>query len=130
MEEFCMQLRVYYEDTDAEGVVYYANYLKFLERARTEALRHLGFEQSVLGAEGLAFAVSKLNIHYQKAAKLDDWLDVTFEVVKQKFCSLTCKQQIKRAGQLLASAEVLLVFVSTKNFSPQRIPEKIAKLFS
>ena len=73
---FRLAVRVYYEDTDAGGVVYYANYLRFLERARTECLRSLGFEQSELMAQGIAFAVRSLSAEYLKPARLDDELVV------------------------------------------------------
>lgn len=129
IKSFCCEIRVYYEDTDAGGVVYYANYLKFLERARTEWLRKFGWEHSYFSKQNLIFVVSKINICYHKPAKLDDQLEVSCVLQKRKPCSLLYKQEIQRAAQLLVSAEVLIACVSSKNFAPQRIPEEIQKLF-
>ena len=80
-QPFAHVCRVYFEDTDAGGIVYYVNYLKFMERARTERLRTLGFAQSQLAEEGLLFVVHSVNARYLAPAKLDDWLLVSAEVI-------------------------------------------------
>ncbi|MBA3031475.1 MAG: tol-pal system-associated acyl-CoA thioesterase [Gammaproteobacteria bacterium] len=100
-------VRVYYEDTDAGGVVYYANYLKYLERARTELLRELGFEQHQLAGEaGLAFAVRSLAVEYLKPAKLDDQLEVATTVEALGRAQVTFAQSIRRADETLLTATV------------------------
>lgn len=100
-------LRVYYEDTDSGGVVYYANYLKYLERARTELLRTLGFEQRKLAEEsGLAFAVRSLSAEYLKPAKLDDLLEVVTTVQDLGRAQVTFAQSVVRTGEVLLTASV------------------------
>lgn len=100
-------VRVYYEDTDAGGVVYYANYLKYLERARTECLRALGFEQRQLAEEtGLAFAVRSLSAEYLKPARLDDLLEVTTAIQELGRAQVTFAQSIRRGDELLLTAQV------------------------
>lgn len=102
-----LDIRVYYEDTDSGGVVYYANYLKFLERGRTEFLRALGFEQRQLAEEtGLAFAVRSLNAEYLKPAKLDDLLDVRTAIEYLGRAQVTFAQSIKRGEETLLTASV------------------------
>ncbi len=126
MDTFSIKLRIYYEDTDAGGVVYYANYLKYYERCRTDYLRSLGFEQDQLAAQyGIVFVVKKVNIDYIAPAWFNDELIVTAKVIKQSKTSLIFKQDIVRAGQedsLVNSAEVLVVCVNKKTFKPARIP--------
>jgi len=90
-----IRCRVYYEDTDAGGIVYYVNYLKFMERARTERLRDLGFDQSQLVGEDLLFVVHSCEARYHAPARLDDELLVSAEVVEMKRASLRFKQQVK-----------------------------------
>jgi acyl-CoA thioester hydrolase len=115
-------VRVYWEDTDAGGVVYYANYLKFLERARTEWLRTLGFDQGRLRDElGLVFVVREARIEYLKPARYDDLLKVTTRLKQAGRASLVMSQTIERDG-LLGRAEVYLVCVHAQSFKPARIP--------
>ena len=96
---FAYPVRVYYEDTDAGGVVYYANYLKFLERCRSEWLRALGFEQSdLLREQGIAFVVRNVNLEYLKPALLDDLLTISLEVEKITRSQLFFRQQVLRGG--------------------------------
>ena len=103
---FIWQLRVYYEDTDAGGVVYYANYLKFFERCRTEWLRALGVDQSEFAREqGLGFVVTELQVRYLRPAYLDDQLSVEARVTQLGRCSLVFLQHARRAGELLAQKE-------------------------
>jgi acyl-CoA thioester hydrolase len=102
-----MQVRVYYEDTDSGGVVYYANYLKYLERARTELLRGLGFEQQRLADEtGLAFAVRSFSAEYLRPARLDDLLEVVTAVEALGRAQVTFAQSIRRGEETLLTAAV------------------------
>lgn len=102
-----LSVRVYYEDTDSGGVVYYANYFKYLERARTELLRTLGFEQRQLATEtGLAFAVRSLSAEYLKPAKLDDLLEVVTTVEALGRAQVTFAQSVVRGGETLLTARV------------------------
>jgi acyl-CoA thioester hydrolase len=129
--EFTWPVRVYYEDTDAGGVVYYANYLKFLERARTECLRELGFEQDQLKQEyGIIFAVHGLSIQYQKPAVFNDALTVTAEIVDAGKAKLTFKQMITRDkdNTRICSAEVVIACLNAEKFSPTRIPAQIQEV--
>lgn len=119
--------RVYYEDTDAGGVVYYANYLKFAERARTDMLRDCGIIQSELtGKYGIFFVVRRAELDLQKPAKLDDMLTVETEVIKIGGASLSMKQVIKRneSQEILAIINVLIACVSEK-FRPTKIPSSV-----
>ena len=114
--------RVYYEDTDAGGVVYYANYLKFAERARTDFLRAKGINQSTLTAEhGIVFVVHALEAQYHAPARLDDLLDVTAEVTEIRNTSITMAQEISVAGKKLFSLSIRLVCVN-REIKPTRIP--------
>ena len=98
---FTIPVRIYYEDTDAGGVVYYANYLKFLERCRTEWLRSLGYEQAELLREaGIAFVVRNVNLEYLKPARLDDLLTVSVEIEKISRSQLFFRQHIRRSNPL------------------------------
>ena len=127
---FEFPIRVYYEDTDAGGVVYHANYLNFYERARTEYLRSLGFEQDQLLAQGLAFVVRRCEIDYIKAAKFNDLIRVAATVTAIKRVSLTFEQQILcQAGKLLSTAKVLVVCVALDEMKPIAIPKNILKEF-
>ena len=129
--EFTWPVRVYYEDTDAGGVMYYANYLKFLERARTEYLRALGFEQDQLKQEyGIIFAVHSLSIKYQKPAVFNDALTVTADIVDQGNARLTFKQMITRDkdNTSICSAEVIIACLNAEKFSPTRLPAPIQEV--
>ena len=102
-DAFTIPIRIYYEDTDAGGVVYYANYLKFLERCRTEYLRSLGHEQAnLLRDAGIAFVVRSVNLEYLKPARLDDLLTVSVEVEKTSRSQLFFCQHIRRKNPLAA----------------------------
>ncbi len=127
---FNIKVRIYYEDTDSGGVVYHANYLKFLERARTEWFRKAGITQSVLRkAQNIVFVVSSLKIQYHKPASLDDELIVDFRVVKLRNCSILCKQEIQKEQERLVSSEILIACIDLKNHLPQKIPQKILQAF-
>jgi acyl-CoA thioester hydrolase len=125
---FAWPTRVYWEDTDGGGVVYYANYLKFLERARTEWLRALGFSQAELAARlNVLFTVVSLHIDYRKAARLDDSLVVTCEPVPEGRATLRFAQQVRRGEELLAEASVRVACVDAAQFRPRRIPDEILR---
>ena len=109
MQNFSWPVRVYYEDTDAGGVVYYANYLRFLERARTELLRDLGFGQAALAQEaGIAFAVRSLAVEFEKPARLDDQLQIITRIESLGRAQAVFGQRIERGGDTLLTATVRL----------------------
>jgi acyl-CoA thioester hydrolase len=117
-----MPLRVYYEDTDAAGIVYYANYLKFAERGRTEMMRALGFEHSrILGETGIAFTVRRLSADYRAAARLDDALTVETRIEEIGAATLSLDQQIRREGATLVALNVLVACVG-RDGRPRRLP--------
>lgn len=128
-EFFTFPVRVYYEDTDAGGVVFYANYLKYMERARTEWLRALGFEQQRLAAdEDALFAVVKVTLNYRRPARLDDLLEVGARVTEMGRSSIVFEQFVRRAADdtVLAEGEVRVACL-TNAFKPRSIPEAIRK---
>ncbi|KPK53453.1 MAG: 4-hydroxybenzoyl-CoA thioesterase [Thiotrichales bacterium SG8_50] len=130
MSVYSIPVRVYYEDTDAGGVVYYANYLRFMERARTEWLRHLGFEQDELSLrEGVVFAVRSASIEFIKAARFNEQLQVTVELVKYGKASVNFEQQIQRNNELICSGEIRLACVDAESFKPKAIPAAIMEKF-
>jgi acyl-CoA thioester hydrolase len=123
---FRFPVRVYWEDTDAGGVVFYANYLKFFERARTEWLRSCGFTQQRLREdEGLIFIVSDTAVRYLRPARLDDMLDVTVALRETGRASLVIAQQAWRDGTLLAEGTIRIGCVDAASFVPTRIPDSI-----
>ncbi|MCQ4164445.1 tol-pal system-associated acyl-CoA thioesterase [Tahibacter harae] len=125
-DPFRWPARVYWEDTDAGGVVYHASYLRFLERARTEYLRHLGIEQEALRKDNNAvFVVRDIAIGFLKPARLDDLLDVTVALVGRRPASLMFQQQILRKsdGLLLVEASVRAACVDAAGFRPRPIPD-------
>jgi len=122
---FSVPVRVYWEDTDAAGIVFYANYLKFFERARTEWLRCFGFGQEALRRDGVAFIVSETTLRYLKPARLDDVVDVSVDVAHLGQASLHLAQQARRAGELLAEGTIRIGSVELGTFRPCRIPNDI-----
>jgi acyl-CoA thioester hydrolase len=123
---FTLPIRVYYEDTDAGCVVYHSQYLNFMERARTEALRSLGFTQSSLRDKmGVLFVVRALEIQYQKPAVFDDELNVVTELIEMRRCLLTFAQVVLRGAEQLTKARVEVVCVNAENFKPTSIPSDI-----
>ena len=125
-EPFRHRLRVYWEDTDAGGVVFYANYLKFFERARTEWLRALGFGQEEMRRQiGTLFIVTSTSVRYMQPARLDDQLDITVEVREARQASLMLSQQAFRDGTLIAAGEIKIGCVDAQSFKPRRIPTDI-----
>ena len=122
-ETFRFAIRVYYEDTDAGGVVYYANYLKYMERARTEWLSSLGYELSTLeSVEGIVFVVHSVEIDYRSPAKLGEKIDATLTLVELNRASMAVEQDIVRGAELLTHARVALACVDRANWRPKRIP--------
>ena len=128
-ENFFHKIKVYYEDTDAGGVVYYANYLKFIERARTEALVSLGFSNKKIREEyGSLIVVKSCNIEYKIPANLEDDLSIKSFIKSITKTSFFMNQFISRGEDLIAEAKVHLVFVNNKG-KPMRVPDIIFKDF-
>jgi acyl-CoA thioester hydrolase len=127
MNEFNWPVRVYYEDTDAGGVVYYANYLRFMERARTEWLRSLGHEQDrLIQDEKLIFAVRRVSIDYHKPARFNDMLNVNTTLQEKRGASLRFIQMIKnRQGEMLCQAEVKIACLDAETMKPRPLPVNI-----
>ena len=120
-----LRLRVYYEDTDAAGIVYYANYLKFAERARTEMLRDLGVENSqLMNGDGLAFAVRHCSADYLKPARLDDLLDVHTRLLEVGGASLIVEQRIIRQAEELVRLKLRLACLN-RSYRPARLPADV-----
>jgi acyl-CoA thioester hydrolase len=125
---FSIPVRIYYEDTDTGGVVYYANYLRYMERARTEWLRDKGFEQTDLADEyNIVLAVKHVAVNYLRPAKLDDALHVSADVTRFASASITFSQQVKRDDELLCDGEVRIVCLDSLTFKPKQIPGFISK---
>ena len=122
MNNFSLPVRVYYEDTDAGGIVYYVNYLKFMERARTEWLRTLGFNQSSLP---VLFVVKDVQLSYQLPARLDDLLDVFVEVNSYRGARMTFRQKIMRNADVLCLGTIEVVCVGRESLQPCRLPETL-----
>ncbi|HVI59314.1 MAG TPA: tol-pal system-associated acyl-CoA thioesterase [Luteimonas sp.] len=121
---FSHPVRVYWEDTDAGGVVYHAQYLAFFERARTEWLRARGYGQALLRDDhGLVFAVRAMRIDFRAPARLDDALEVTVALRQRRRASLVVAQELRRGGQLLVDAEVRLAALDAATFRPRGIPD-------
>ena len=128
-KQFKHIIKIYYEDTDSGGVVYYANYLKYLERARSEAIYSLGLSNSILQKDyGTLIIVKSCNIKYKKPAKFEDELEVMSSVISKTRTSFSMLQIIKRQEEIISEAEVQLVAVN-KDGKPIKIPEILKKLF-
>ena len=128
-KQFKHIIKIYYEDTDSGGVVYYANYLKYLERARSEAIYSLGLSNSILQKDyGTLIIVKSCNIKYKKPAKFEDELEVMSSVISKTRTSFSMLQIIKRQEETISEAEVQLVTVN-KDGKPIKIPEILEKLF-
>ena len=124
-KKFKFNVKIYYEDTDSGGVVYYANYLKFLERARSETLYSLDFTNSgLLENYGILLIVKSCNIEYKKPAKFEDELEIISEVLTFTKTSFIMKQDIMRKDEIISVAEIHLVAVD-KNGKPKKIPEDL-----
>ena len=124
-KNFFFPVRVYIEDTDAGGIVFYVNYLKFMERARTEMLRQLGFNKPAMIDDGLLLVVASANVHYKSPARLDDMLDVSAEIVKFGRSYLVLKQRVMRQSKTVCEAEIKLACVEQTKFKPHPLPSGV-----
>lgn len=128
MNDFRWPVRIYYEDTDAGGVVFYANYLKFFERGRTELLRSLGFEQDQLNAEqNIVFVVRSVQVDYLKPAYFNDFLEVSAKIVLAKKASFVFEQEISRDAQVLCKGIIKIACIDTISMKPRAIPNSISQ---
>ena len=130
MSEFILPVRVYYEDTDVAGIVYYANYLRYMERGRTEWIRTLGIDQSVLIEQGLAFAVTEVNIKYLKPARFNDLLEVVTTVKQAGRASLTFAQCVRNKDNpelIYCAGDIKAVCVRMDKMKPVSLPERIVE---
>lgn len=125
MKKFIWPVRVYYEDTDAGGVVYYANYLRFFERARTEMLRTMGYEQDQLMAEGIIFVVRSIQVDYLIPARFNEQLQVSADLSLIKKASFDFEQQITRGDEILCRGMVRIACLDAQTMRPKAIPEKL-----
>lgn len=130
VELFRWPVRVYYEDTDAGGMVYHASYVAFYERARTEMLRHHHFSQQVLLEQQVAFVVRRMNLEYLAPARLDDMLEIQTHIISMRGTSLVFSQKIVNAdGKALNEAEVQIVCVDPTTMKPRALPKSIVAEF-
>jgi acyl-CoA thioester hydrolase len=133
---FSWPARVYWEDTDGGGIVYYANYLRFLERARTEWLRSLGYSQQVLAREpGIVFTVASLAVEYRRPARLDDELTITCEPRADRAAAIRFEQAIFRGGHpggepAILTAGVRVVCVDAQTLKPRRLPASLMNVLT
>jgi 4-hydroxybenzoyl-CoA thioesterase/acyl-CoA thioester hydrolase len=130
MAEFAWPLRVYIEDTDAGGIVYYVNYLKYFERTRTEYLRSLGFDHYLTSPDPVLFVVRHVNIDYKQPARLDDQLTVTAEISKIGRASLFFSQRIIRDGVIIAVGHVEVACVDRQHLKPRALPTTLSDLLT
>ena len=127
MNEFNYKVKVFYEDTDAGGVVYYANYLKFFERARTEAIEEIGLSnKKLLKENGILIIVKSCKIEYKKPAKLEDQLEIKSSIISKSKTSFKMKQKAYRGQELITDCEIHLVIVDKKG-KPSKIPNLLKK---
>lgn len=129
-QPFIWPTRVYWEDTDAGGVVYHARYVAFMERARSEWMRALGWgQESMRTGGGQVFVVRAMSLDFHKPARLDDSLQVSVALTQCRRASLVMAQQVRRDGELLASATVRLAAVGAADFRPQPIDAQMLSIF-
>jgi len=124
IKEYCLPIRVYVEDTDAGGIVYYANYLKYIERARTELIRSLGYDKPALFGD-LQFVVHSVEIKYRQPAVLDDEVVATAQLIKVSRTSFTIAQKVLRNDEVLVEAEVKVASISHEKKRPAAIPAEM-----
>jgi acyl-CoA thioester hydrolase len=130
-DSFQWPVRIYYEDTDAGGVVFYANYLKFYERARTEMLRDMGFEQNqLIEQDAVIFVVRSVHVDYLKPAKFNDLILVSAKLSSLKSASLIFEQTISRSDNILSQASIQIACLDTSTMRPKQIPEKLKRVLS
>lgn len=123
--EFSLGLRVYIEDTDAGGIVYYVNYLKFMERARTEMMRALGFGKDYIFNHDLMFVVSEVAVDYLSPARLDDELQATAIVRQLRGATMVLEQSVRRDSEVLARGTVTIACVDRGGVKPRRLPAEM-----
>ncbi len=129
MNNFQWPIRVYYEDTDAGGVVYYANYLKFFERARTEMLRAKGYEQDeLIASAGIIFVVRSVQVDYLSPARFNEQLIVSAKISEAKKASLIFDQVITRGDDILCTGIIRIACLDAKTMRPKAIPEHLLEL--
>ncbi len=126
-EEFSLPLRVYIEDTDAGGIVYYVNYLKFMERARTEFMRSLGFGKDYIFNHDLMFVVRDVAVHYRGPARLDDEVCATAAIARLGGASIVMHQRVLRSGEVLAQGDVTIACVDRSGVKPRRLPQDMSQ---
>lgn len=125
MVEFSIPIRVYIEDTDAGGIVYYVNYLKYMERCRTEFLRTLGYHKPALLDNGLLLVVHSAQVDYHRPARLDDELQVSHHLIKLARTYLESKQQVMRGKELLCSGIIRIACVNGATMKPVALPTQL-----
>jgi 4-hydroxybenzoyl-CoA thioesterase len=123
--EFPLAIRVYIEDTDAGGIVYYVNYLKYMERSRTEFMRSLGFDKNFIFSEDLMFVVRKVAVNYLGPAKLDDELLATVQIRRLQGASMVLFQSVRRGDEVLVEGDIEIVCVERSGVKPRRIPKQM-----
>ena len=129
MKPFRIAVRIYYQDTDAGGVVFHAQYLLFMERARTEFLNNAGFDLARFAEDdGILFMVHEIAVRFHRPARLNDLLSVSAEVVKMGHASFVFRQRVERAEELLVEADVTVALVERARDRPARIPDKLRRL--
>jgi acyl-CoA thioester hydrolase len=122
-----IRIKIYYEDTDAAGVVYYANYLKYMERARTELLLEKGIDVAEYHTKGCMFAVVDVDIHYKRPAKLGEIIEVTTDIIDITHVTISIKHRIVRDNTLLVEANVRIACID-QNGKPRRIPDEMKQI--
>lgn len=129
-QEFTWPIRVYYEDTDAAGIVYHANYLRYMERARTEWLRAIGFEQDALREEyGIVFVITRSDVRYQRAARFNDQLEVVSRIERLRHVSIEFRQRINDAtGTLVCEGHNSIACVHAATLTPCRTPAAMMRV--
>ena len=130
MPEYRLPIRVYIEDTDAGGIVYYVNYLKYFERARTELIRSLGVDKTAVMEDGSAFVVTSAAIDYLAPARLDDQLEAVAEVVNSGAATIEFRQSVFRSGIELASGQVRVALTDGESGKPKWMPKGLRELLA
>ncbi len=130
MPEYRLPIRVYIEDTDAGGIVYYVNYLKYFERARTELIRSLGVDKTAVMEDGSVFVVTSAAIDYLAPARLDDQLEAVAEVVNSGAATIEFRQSVVRSGIELASGQVRVALTDGESGKPKRMSQGLRELLT
>ena len=125
MQSFKIQVRVYIEDTDAGGIVYYVNYLKYMERARTEFLRSFGYDKPAILDGGLLLVVHSAQVNYRRPARLDDFVDVSTDIYKLARTYVEFQQKVSRGDELLCEGLIRVACVDANSMKPQLLPTAI-----